>query len=195
LTKLSAGAKNVVALLERLDPILSRAHALLELGETGRQRLRDLTDSVRSDVRLFLQVGLGDRIGDVRRLGRLARGHADVHHVGAFGALDLNAAFERVQGGSHAVGTLAPGLAGKFRILVEGFGFDHAPQHAVGGQYANLALDLQHGRVVGQICRREFVADRVQIGRIDQNLRHRRIAMRHDEHEHHGDKQRSSRRP
>ena len=70
--ELSAGAEDVVARLERLDPILGLAHAILELVEAGRQRLRNLPGGVGPHVRLFRQISLRDRVGDARRFGRIS---------------------------------------------------------------------------------------------------------------------------
>ena len=102
--ELSAGAEDVVAGLERLDAILGLAHAILELVETRGQRLRNLPGGIGPDVRLFCQISLRNRVGEARRFGRVLAGNTDVDDVGAFGALDLELALERIQRGQSRVG-------------------------------------------------------------------------------------------
>ena len=159
--------------------------------------MRNLTGGIGPDVRLLRQISLRNRVGDARRFCRISTGDVHVHDVGAFSAFHLDAALQRVQGGQGGVGIAgaaveperghqsaqSPLLADKFQILVDRFRADHAAQHAVRHQHPNLTLNLQHGRIVRLISRTKIVSHRVQIRRVDENLRYRRVSMRHDEHE------------
>ena len=185
--ELSAGAEDIVAGLERLDPILGLAHAILELVETRRQRLRNLPGGIGPDVRLFRQISLRNRVGDARRFGRISAADTDVDDVGAFGAFHLELALQRIECARAGSAWRAPpsptaainprraeGWPTNSGSRSSDFGTDHAAQHAVGAQHPHLALDLQHGRVVGLIGRIRFVAHRMQIRRVDENLCRRR---------------------
>jgi len=70
-----------------------------------------------------------------------------------------------------------------FRIPIEPFRVYHPPEHAIGCQDPNLALDLQHRRVVSLIRGRKIVADGVEIRRVDENLRYRGIPVRYGDYE------------
>ncbi len=80
--------------------------------------------------------------------------------------------------------------ANKFGVIFEPLGLDHPPQYAVRHQNPDLAFDLQDTCVACLIGRTKVVADGAQIRWIDENLRNRRIAMRHENHEQHGNEQR-----
>ena len=133
---------------------------------------------------MFRQIGLRDRVGDARRFCRIVRGDTYIHDIGALGALHLDSPLERIQRGKGVVaraGAAEPRWSSdKFRIVVKRFRFDHPPQHVVGSQYPDLALDQKHRGIVGLIRRREIGRDGVQIRRVDQNLGRRGVPIRNE---------------
>ena len=198
--------------LECLDAILGLAHAGFQLVEAPGQRLRNLPGGVGAHVGLFGEIGLRHRVGEARRLLRIAGGDAHVDDIGAVGALDLDGALERIErgegrigGGNSAAGVAEaerrhqlaqrPRRAAEIRVAVERFRLDHAAQHAVGREHPHLAFDLQHGGVADLSGRHQLAADGVQIGRVDENLRVRGVAVRHEDDDQDRDEERCRRGP
>ena len=191
--ELAVAADHVVACAIVLDLLFGVAHAIAQILQPRRQRLRHLARRIGADLRLFGEIGVGDGVGDARRLFRTARGDVDLDHVSALVALDGDAApqlgerRERlVVGGGVAMNAddtedvfaeRAQRRAGadEFGIFVEIERGDDAAQHRVRAQDPHLALDLQQAGVAQRRRRRCPVADGEQVGWIDEDLRRRRI--------------------
>ncbi len=142
----------------------------------------------------FRQIGVGDRVGEHRRLCRIVRPDVDIDDEGAVGLLDGDMTVQGVQrrhlaeldfaGGpdfepeqAEQRCHQAPGLAAaELRILVEMGILDHLQQHVVRGDQARLAFDhhRQARNVLG--ARREFAIDQLQFAGIDIKLGGRGIS-------------------
>lgn len=197
--ELAISIDDVVAGLKSFDFFLLLAHLVLQLLEVRGQRLRDLPGGIGPHLRLFLEIGLRDGVGDAHGLVRIPAGDADVHDKRTFGAFHLDAALEFVQRGERGVGgkrVLAHQLrqqrwtAYEFRIVVEIFRSDDPAQHRVGTQHLDLALDLHERRVAHLVRLCGLAADGAQVGRVDEDLRCRCVLARRHKDEQHGQRKR-----
>ena len=135
----------------------------------------------------FRQIGVGERIGEHRRLRRLPRPDIDIDDEAAVGLLDGNVAVQGVQrrhllelvfiGGRRMNPDQAEqrrggsvGGAAEFGILVDAGAVDHLQQHVVGGDQARLAF--HHHREAGDVlgARRQFAIDQLQFAGVDIKL-------------------------
>ena len=181
LVGLDAGLGVLQARLQVFEPQLqpvALAFALVELG-----------------VLLVGEIGLGDGVGDARRLLRIGGGDLDVDDVSALRALDRDGAVERGDGAVDRVLAGARGgpypeqgeearaqsrLSGaEFRIVHEFLAGDDAAQHRVRSDEFRLALDQRTvGEGGGAL---QFGADRRAGARVDQDRGRRGVARRRGE--------------
>jgi hypothetical protein len=130
-----------------------------ELFKLALQQLALALGIIHPRAHLAVHIGIGKGIGHARRRFRVARGKADVEHVGQLVARDIklleqlgrHRALQLIGGGHHAGG--AADALGEFGILIEMQRFHHAARHIGGTDRAHLGFNRlgrqRHG--VGQI--------------------------------------------
>ena len=135
----------------------------------------------------FREIGVGNGIGEHRRLRRIVRPDLDIDHEATLGLANDDVAGERIErdgvidlrGGGEAQldpeqmeqrRQRSPGFTAELGILVETGVLDHLEQYAVGGDQPGLAFHhhRQAGNVLG--ARRQLAVDQLQFARVDIEL-------------------------
>ncbi len=206
------GADEIVLRLVGRERVLGVAKPFLQFLEPARQIGRRPPRGGGLRLLRFRKIGVGNRVREHRRLGRVMRPDLDVDDEAAIGLLDIDVTVQDFQrrrlaelgfGGRPDLDTEqaeqrcqhAPGLAAELRILVQMGVLDHLQQHAVRGDQARLAFDHhgEAGKILG--ARREFAIDQLQFAGIDIKLGGRRIFRRQALADRNRERRRRSARP
>ena len=182
------GADEIVLRLVDRKLIFRAAQTLLQFHQTTGQIFCRTPRGGGLRVPRFRQVGVGERIGEHRRLRRLPRPDIDIDDEATVGLLDGNVAVQGVQrrhllelifiGGRRMNPDQAEqrrhgsvGDAAELGILVDAGALDHLQQHIVRGDQARLAFHdhRESGDVLG--TRRQFAIDQLQFAWVDIKLR------------------------
>ncbi len=183
------GADEVVLRLVDRERVFGVAQPFLQFRQPAGKVAGGATDPRGLRLRGFGQIGLGDRVGEHRRLHRVDRPDVDVDDEGLVGLFHIDVADQGFQrrhldelpllGGRAQIdpeqaqqrSEQALGVAAaEFRILLQMGLADHLQQHIVRGDHAHLALD--HHRKAGKVrgARRQFAIDQLQFAGVDVKL-------------------------
>ncbi len=182
--------------------LLGLAHLPAQAAEPVLEERRGLLDRAGVDLHLVGDIGLRHRVGEARRLARVARGHGDLQHVAFGDARHVDVAEQLGDDGRElgvdpverrrlhrrralrqktledATQQAGRGAGRELGIVGEMLAPDHGRQRARREDDGDLRI--HHSRIERRV-RTRFLPEHALLGRVEQHLRGRHEGRRHAE--------------